>query len=246
MTPDSGPQVAVVTGASRGIGKAVVRALALAGYRVYCCSATPARIRTAIQEMKADGLDVSGSAVDVACKDAVTSFVRDVVQRETRIDLLVNNAGIFKTTPLLDIPEAEWDRLFAVNVKGTLFFLQEVGRHMVASGGGAIVNMASDAGKTGGGIPVAHYAATKAAIICMTKSAASEFAAHGIRVNAVSPGVIETDMSAEVLKTRKVSIPLERPGTPDEVAQAVVFLASDAASYITGEILDVNAGLVKD
>jgi len=238
--------VAIVTGASRGIGKAVVRTLALTGYRVHCCSTTPERIRAAVEEMSGDGLEVSGSVVDVADRDAVASFVGDVVQRETRIDLLVNNAGIFKTTPLLDIPEAEWDRLFAVNVKGTLFFIQEAGRHMVAGGGGAIVNMASDAGKTGGGIPVAHYAATKAAIICLTKSAASELAPHGIRVNAVSPGVIDTDMSAEVMKTRKVSIPLERSGTPDEVAQAVLFLASSAASYVTGEILDVNAGLVKD
>lgn len=246
MIPDSGSKVAVVTGASRGIGKAVVRALAVAGYRVYCCSTTPERIQAAVEAMKVDGLEVSGSAVDVADREAVADFVGDVVQREGRIDLLVNNAGIFKTTPLLEIPEDEWDRLFAVNVKGSLFFIQEVGRNMVENGGGAIVNMASDAGKTGGGIPVAHYAATKAAIICMTKSAASEFATHGIRVNAVSPGVIETDMSAEVLKTRKVSIPLGRFGTPDEVAQAVVFLASDAASYITGEILDVNAGLVKD
>jgi 3-oxoacyl-[acyl-carrier protein] reductase len=239
-------KIAIVTGGSRGIGKAVVRALALMEYRVYCCSTTAERIEGMAETMRAEGLDVHGSVVDVAARSEVIDFVRDVVRREGKIDLLVNNAGIFKTTPLLEIPEEEWDRLFAVNVKGFLFFIQEVGQNMVEQGGGVIVNMASDAGKTGGGIPVAHYAATKAAIICMTKSAASELAEHGIRVNAVSPGVIETDMSAEVLKTRKVSIPLGRAGTPDEVAQAVLFLASDAASYITGEILDVNAGLVKD
>jgi len=239
-------KVAVVTGASRGIGKAVARALARSGYRVCCCSATPQRIEAAVDEMKADGLDVSGRALDVSDGGAVVEFIQEVAQGEGRIDVLVNNAGVFRSTPLLEITEAEWDRIFAVNVKGALFCIQAAGRHMIEARRGVIINMASDAGKTGGGIPVAHYAASKAAIICLTKSAASEFAPYGVRVNAVSPGLIDTDMAAEALNTRKASIPLGRIGKPDEVAQAVLFLASDAASYITGEILDVNAGLVKD
>lgn len=246
MHVDSNPKVVVVTGASRGIGKAVVRAFALAGHRVYGCSTTGPRLELAVREMKSEGLNVAGVPADVSDRQAVADFMRRVVRDEGRIDVLVNCAGIFKSTPLLDISESEWDRLFAVNVKGTLFCIQEAGKYMIKAGCGVIINVASDAGKTGGAIPVAHYAATKAAIICLTKSAASEFAPHGVRVNAVSPGLIETDMSAEVLKSRRVSFPLGRIGSPDEVAGAVFFLASDAASYITGEILDVNGGLVKD
>ena len=246
MQLESTARVAVVTGASRGIGKATVRAFATAGYTVHGCSGTAQHIEAAVRELTSQGLHVKGSVVDVSDRGAVADFVADVARREGRIDVLVNNAGIFKSTPLLDISESEWDRLFAVNVKGALFCIQAAARYMIQARRGAIVNVASDAGKTGGGIPVAHYAATKAAVICMTKSAATEFSPYRIRVNAVSPGIIETDMSAEVLKTREVTVPLGRPGTPEEVAQAVLFLASDAAAYVTGEIVDVIGGLVKD
>ena len=246
MQKDKDMRIAVVTGASRGIGKGVVKVLAAEGYRVHGCSANPDRVEAMVAEMAGEGLEVVGTPCDVSDRGAVVAFIQGVVEREGRIDVLVNNAGIWKGTPLLEIAEEEWDQMFAVNVKGTLFFLQEVGRHMVEAGRGVIINMASDAGKTGGAIPCSHYAATKAAIISLTKSMATEFAPLGIRVNAVSPGLISTDMTAEVMKTRKVNIPLNRMGTPDEVAQAVAFLASEKASYITGEILDVNAGLVKD
>jgi NAD(P)-dependent dehydrogenase (short-subunit alcohol dehydrogenase family) len=117
---------------------------------------------------------------------------------------------------------------------------------MIERRAGKIVNMASDAGKTGGGIPVTHYAVSKAGIICLTKALAREFAPFGIRVNAVSPGLIETDLIKDILKQRKVVIPLERLGKPEEVAQAALFLAGGESDYITGEILDVNAGLVMD
>ena len=246
MQLESTARVAIVTGASRGIGKAIVRAFATAGYTVHGCSATPQHMEAAVSELTSEGLCVKGAVVDVADQGAVADFVAAVARLEGRIDVLVNNAGIFKSTPLLEISESEWDRLFAVNVKGTLFCIQAATRYMIQARRGVIVNMASDAGKTGGSIPVAHYAATKAAVICMTKSVATEFSPYRIRVNAVSPGIIDTDMSAEVLKTRKVTVPLGRVGTPEEVAQVVLFLASDAASYVTGEIVDVNGGLVMD
>ena len=133
-----------------------------------------------------------------------------------------------------------------INLKGTFLCCQAVARHMMERCSGKIINIASDAGKSGGGIPIAHYAASKAGVICLTKSLATELAPYGINVNAVSPGLIRTRMSEEVLKTRKVKIPLGRIGEPEEVANAVVFLASDKAAYITGEILDVNAGLIMD
>ena len=246
MIPDSGSKVAVVTGASRGIGKAVVRALAVAGYRVYCCSTTPERIQAAVEAMKADGLEVSGSAVDVADRKAVVDFVGDVVQKEERIDLLVNNAGIFKTTPLLDIPEDEWDRLFAVNVKGSLFFIQEVGRNMVEHGGGAIVNMASDAGKVGEPRQ-AVYAGAKGAIIAFTKSMAKEVGRYGVNVNAVCPSMTKTeavrDMLSEEFEKKVVkAYPMRRLGEPQDMANMAVFLASERASWITGQAISVNGG----
>jgi NAD(P)-dependent dehydrogenase (short-subunit alcohol dehydrogenase family) len=164
------------------------------------------------------------------------------------IDVLVNNAGVFQRRPALEMDEAEWDRLLDVNLKGAFFCAQAAARAMRAGGrGGAIVNLASDAAWSGGINPCAHYAASKAGLVSITRSLAKELAPHRIRVNAVAPGLITTDMGGSAGSTLPdLRIPLGREGTPDEVAACVVFLASDEASYVTGANLNLSGGLFLD
>ena len=184
--------------------------------------------------------------VDVSLGKHVSNMVNETLKKFGKIDILVNNAGIIELRSIFDITEKQWDRIMNVNLKGTFLCSRAVMGTMVKNKTGKIINIASDAGKTGSTLPAAHYAASKAGIICLTKSLARELSTFGIRVNAVSPGLIGTDMTTDIIARRGANIPAGRIGKAEDVAKAVLFLASDDADYITGEILDVNGGLVMD
>jgi 3-oxoacyl-[acyl-carrier protein] reductase len=243
-------KVALVTGAGRGIGLGIARAFAREGVRVAICDAVPALLEDALAQIERLGGQAQAFQMDVTDKVRIQEVVDAVLAQWGTVDILVNNAGIYEVLPFEEISEAQWDRVLNVNLKGAFFCCQAVIPAMKRQGGGWIVNMASSAGKTGGTLAGAHYSVSKAGVICLTKQLARELGPHGITVNAVAPGRIETPMihlasdgenEAFVQRT-----PLGRLGTPEDVAHTVVFLASDAASFITGEIVDVNGGLLID
>lgn len=242
--------VAMVTGAGRGIGLAIATAMAKEGAQVALCDIDKSLLDAGLEKIRTVGAEGLAFQVDVTDKQRITEVVGDLVDRFGRIDILVNNAGIYQVLSLAEISEAAWDRVLAVNLKGAFLCTQAVLPLMEQQGSGCIVNMASSAGKTGGFLCGAHYAASKAGIIALTKSVAREAASYGVRVNAIAPGRIDTPMihsvSEDENEALRQQIPLGRIGTPDDVGEAVLFLVSDAASYITGEVLDVNGGSLMD
>jgi 3-oxoacyl-[acyl-carrier protein] reductase len=243
-------QVVLITGAGRGIGKALAIAFAQAGARVAVNDINPDTCAQTADELSALGGQALACQADVANKLAVQSMLIDIEDRWGRIDVLINNAGVEPHKPIVQLDEWDWNRTIDVNLKGAFLCAQSVGRMMQQQGGGVIVNIASIAGRAAGLRDRSAYVASKTGLIGFTKECAREFAAYNIRVNAVCPGVIITEMTAPLreneaqMKKWLEDIPLGRLGDPDDVTGLVLFLCSDAARYITGQAINVDGGKV--
>jgi 3-oxoacyl-[acyl-carrier protein] reductase len=238
-------KVSVVTGASRGIGRAIAVELARRGATVALCARDTARLEEVVREVVEAGGAGAAYAVDVAEPGSVSLCFAKLLDAHGRIDHLVNNAGVTRDNLLLRMKPEEWDGVLATNLTGAFRCTQQALRPMLKQRSGRIVNVASVVGLTGNA-GQANYAASKAGLIGFTKSVAREVASRGITVNAVAPGFIETDMTAAMTdKAREAileSIPMGRVGSPRDVAEAVAFLVSDAAGYLTGQVLSVDGG----
>lgn len=241
-------KVAMVTGASRGIGRAAAVALARQGAKVVINFAGNTKAANEVlDEITAAGGEAMLFQADVANGEAVESLVKAALDRFGQIDILVNNAGITRDNLLMRMKEEDWDAVLNTNLKGVFLCTKAVSRPMMKRRSGKIINMASVIGLIGNA-GQGNYAAAKAGVIGFTKSMAKELASRNITVNAVAPGFITTDMThvlSDEIKTGLADkIPLGRLGTPEDVAQAVVFLASDAANYITGQTINIDGGMV--
>ncbi len=240
-------RVAIVTGAGQGMGHAVARALAALGARLVVNDLNAETAEQAASDLESAGTEAVAVQADVTDAGAVRGMVERAVERFGAVHILVNNAGILYPTPVIDIDEAEWDRVISVNLKGTFLCSQAVLPSMQAAGWGRIVNFSSTAGKNVSTVGGAHYTAAKAGVLGFTRHLAREVARHGITVNAVCPGLIDTEMVRTTIDEARTcayaeSFPISRLGRPEEVADLVAFLASDRAAYITGASLDINGG----
>jgi len=243
-------KVSVVTGGAQGLGRAIALELARKGSHLVVGDVNLEAAQRVTEEVHALGRRSLGLRVDVSNARDVSEMADRVVKEFGRIDILVNNAGICQVVTIEKMSEEDWDRVMAVNLKGVFLCSKAVMGVMKKQRSGRIVNMGSLAGKVGGIATGANYSVSKAGVICFTKALARELAPYGVTVNAVAPGVIETDMTRGItqgdftnyLKT----IPLGTIGSAEDVSHAVAFLVSDEARYITGEILDVNGGMLMD
>jgi 3-oxoacyl-[acyl-carrier protein] reductase len=244
--PGIAGRVALVTGASRGIGRAIAEALARQGANVVGTATTADGARSLGEALKALGLEGRGSVVDVSDDSSVEALLEDVMGREGAPAILVNNAGITRDNLLMRMSSAEWDGVVATNLSSVYRLSKACLRGMMKARFGRIVNIGSVVGMSGNAGQT-NYAATKAGIVGFTKSLAREIASRNITVNVVAPGFIETDMTRALdekqIQALREQIPLARLGSSADIAAAVVFLASDAGAYITGETLNVNGGM---
>jgi 3-oxoacyl-[acyl-carrier protein] reductase len=240
-------RVAVVTGGSRGIGFAIAAWLAEHGAAVVVSGRDADRIQAAAKELEAHGAAVVGVVADAARREDADRLVEVTRERLGRLDVLVNNAGITRDGLVIRMKDDDWDRVLETNLRGAFLMTRAAAKVMVRSkAGGRIINIASTAGAMGNA-GQANYSAAKAGLIGLTKATARELAHWGILVNAVAPGLIETDMAAalpvEAREALLAQVPLKRIGTAREVAEMVGFLAGDGAAYVTGQVFHVNGGL---
>ena len=248
-------RVALVTGAARGLGATIARRLASEGYHIVVNDLDGTAADDAARGLRDSGFTAGAYPCDVSDSAAVEEMVAAIENDVGPIELLVNNAAVFgESLYLWEIDDEDWDRVVRTNLYSVFYCLRSVAKRMAPRGSGVIVNVSSFVGKTGrvvysrhGSPAKAHYAVSKAGIISLTKSLAHELAPKGIRVNAVAPGSVSTEATPDDKKAMvREFVPLGRTGTPEEVAEAVAFLAGDGAGFITGEILDINGGTLMD
>jgi 3-oxoacyl-[acyl-carrier protein] reductase len=239
-------RIALVTGASQGIGRACALELARAGATVALAARNEAKLAEVATEIAAAGGQTAAFALDVSSEVSIKAGAKAVIERFGKVEILVNNAGITRDGLMLRMKRHDWDDVLGTNLTGAFLLTQALLSPMLKNRWGRIVNISSVVGRTGQAGQV-NYAASKAGLIGLTRSMAREVASRGITVNAVAPGYIETPMTAVLDEKQRAAmmatIPLGRAGTDREIAQAVAFLASDAAGYITGHVLDVNGGM---
>ena len=240
-------KVSIVTGAARGIGEAIALKLAREGSDIAICDVNPDALENAKKELEKTERSVLAEKVDVTSFACVQKFVQKVLDKFGKIDILINNAGITRDGLLVRMTDSDWDAVLSVNLKGTFNCTKAVSKIMMKQRSGKIVNIASIIGIVGNA-GQANYAASKGGVIAFTKSAAKELASRNINVNAIAPGFIQTDMTdklpEDVKNTIMKQIPLSKWGSVDDVANAAVFLVSDVSSYITGQVVQVDGGMV--
>ncbi|GAB6124666.1 3-oxoacyl-[acyl-carrier-protein] reductase [Humidesulfovibrio idahonensis] len=241
------PKVALVTGGSRGIGRACAEKLAKDGFEVYVTYVSkPEEAQKTVSAITDAGGEAKAFCLDASNRQAVSAFFTDEIKDKVSLEVLVNNAGITKDGLIIRMKDEDWDRVIQVNLTGAFACLREASKIMVKQRSGRIINIASVVGQMGNA-GQANYVAAKAGLIGLTKSAARELAGRGITVNAVTPGFIQTDMTAvlpEAIVSKMLeSIPLGRLGAPEDIANAVSFLAGPGAGYVTGQVLAVNGGM---
>jgi NAD(P)-dependent dehydrogenase (short-subunit alcohol dehydrogenase family) len=245
-------RVAIVTGGARGIGRETAHTLAAVGARVVLADLDKETAESAAAEIRARSLHATAIAADVADETSVKAMVQATVEREGRLDILVNNAGIAIRRPAVDLALPDWEKVLAVNLTGSFLCARAAARPMIAAAnGGAIVNVASIMGLSGGGLyPNVSYQATKGAIVNMTRALAVEWAPHAIRVNAVAPTYVRTELIGPILKDPELvarieaMTPLRKLAEPADIAAAIAFLVSPAAAMITGHTLAVDGGFL--
>ncbi len=240
-------QVALITGSSRGLGRAMARALAQSGADVIVSGRDSVALAPVVSELTAFGVKAHALAADLGDRAAVQQLIAQAIGWQGRLDILVNNAGIIRRTPAAEHSDADWDAVLRVNLDGVFTACRAAGRHMLARGSGRIINVASLL-TFFGGITVPGYAASKGAVGQLTKALANEWTGRGVNVNAIAPGYMRTDntaaLQADATRSKEIlsRIPAGRWGEPADLAGAVVFLASRASSYLSGHILTVDGG----
>ena len=240
-------KVAIVTGGARGIGRAISLRLASEGARIAIVDIMLDVAEATAKEFADQGFEAKAYAANVAKPEDADATVKKVIADFGKVDILVNNAGIAKDNLIMRMSEAEWDAVIAVNLKGTFNFTKAAVTPMARQRSGKIVNIASVVGRMGNA-GQANYSASKAGVIALTKSTAKEFGSRNIQVNAVAPGFIETEMTAKlpqsVRDTFMMVIPAKRPGKPEDVANVVFFLCSSDADYVTGQVINIDGGML--
>ncbi|MBR4016628.1 MAG: SDR family oxidoreductase [Oscillospiraceae bacterium] len=234
-------KVAIVTGAARGIGRAIAEKLAAAGAKVYILDINMDLAEATAAELNAQGMNVVAKQCDISNVESTQALANEIIAEEEKIDVLVNNAGITQKLGVLELTEKDWDTVMNINLRGPFFLTQVIFENMMKHRSGSIVNIASLSAERGGKFAGINYACSKGGIVVMTKCLALVGGDYGIRVNAIAPGLIKTEM-AKQLQFSTDAIPLGRLGEAEEVGDAALFLASDRSSYVSGTILDLNGG----